>query len=342
MEPALDLKHSKYFFISSFLVVIAASVFLAWSFIGAILGGVVLAYLFSPLYNKLVSFFKNETVSAFITSFIVLALITIPLIFAGNAILNEATTFFYNVRNIDYTKIGEEYIEKFIGKPVNENIDIAKFIEDGLHKLSLSLLQNVDNFILSLPKMILSLFVMFFIMYYSLKDGKRLLFSLKEALPLKREYKENIANRFNDTIYATMYGVVVTAIVQGGIGALGFFIFGVSSPILWGIVMIILAMIPFVGAAFIWFPAALIKLASGDTLNGIGLLLYGIFIVSTIDNIIKPKIIGRRSKVHPALILIGVLGGLKLFGIIGIIIGPLLLAVLTVFFEIYINEAYES
>ena len=106
--------------------------------------------------------------------------------------------------------------------------------------------------------------------------------------------------------------------------------------------MIILAMLPFIGAAFIWFPASLFKLASGETTNGIGLLLYGLFIVSTIDNIIRPKIIGSRSKVHPSLILIGALGGIKLFGLIGIVVGPLILAILTVFFDLYLSEDYEN
>lgn len=106
--------------------------------------------------------------------------------------------------------------------------------------------------------------------------------------------------------------------------------------------MTIAAMLPFVGTAIIWFPAALINLASGDTFNGLGLLIYGLLIISTIDNLIRPKIIGDRSKVNPGLILIGVLGGIGLFGLIGVIIGPLIMAILTVFFEIYISDEFED
>jgi len=343
MESTWDLKrHSKYFFIMSFLLIIAISIILVWPFVTPIFGAIVFAYLFYPIYSFLFKIVKNETISAFIVSLIVLSFLILPLLFVGNTIFNEANDFFFRVRDIKFEELGEQYIDRYLGGILGENIDLSAIVKDGLNRLSINLIQSVDKFILDLPKKILSAFVMFFVMFYLFKDGKKLLFNIKEALPLKRKYKEDIATKFNETIYATMYGVVVTAIIQGIVGSIGLWIFGVKSPLLWGVVMSILAMIPFVGSSFIWFPAAVYKITINDSINGIGLLIYGLLVVSTIDNIIRPKIIGRRSKVHPVLVLIGALGGIKLFGLIGIVIGPLILSILAVFFELYLTEEYDA
>jgi len=318
------------------------SFLLAWSFIAAIFGAIVLAYLFHPVYDFIVKAIKNETLSAFITSIIVIGILIIPIIILGNVIFKEASDLFIQIKAIDFAQLQEKYLSTFLGQKFGGSVTFIDYIRDGLDRLSTAILQKTGEFIFSLHEKLLQLFVTFFLMFYLLKDGKRLLFSIKEALPLKRKYKNEIADKFNDTIYATMYGIVLTAIIQGTIGGIGLWIFKVQSPFLWGIVMIILSLFPFVGAAFVWLPAAIIKLSLGDTFNGIGLLLFGVFIVSTIDNIVRPKIIGSRSKVHPAMVLIGVLGGLRFFGIMGIIIGPLILAILTVFFEIYTSEEFED
>ena len=293
------------------------------------------------IYNFIFKRIKNSTISAFIVSLIILAVLIIPLLLVGNIVFNETANFFITVKSINFATLSDNYIEKYLGGFVGENIDITGFIKDGLNRLSIALIESLDKFILDIPQKIISGFVMFFVMFYLFKDGKRLIFSIIEALPLKSKYKEEIAKKFNDTIYATMYGIVITAIIQGIVGAIGLWIFGVNSPILWGVVMAIFAMLPFIGSGFVWFPAAVYKLAINDTINGVGLLLYGLLIVSTIDNIIRPKIIGSRSKVHPAIVLIGALGGIKLFGIIGIVIGPLILAILTAFFELYLSEEYD-
>lgn len=343
MEAGLDLKkHSRYFFLGTFLLIAIVSIILAWPFHKAIFAAIVLAYLFYPIYNLIKKAFKNETVSAFITTILVLVILALPFIFLGNLMIKESTDLFITIKSLNFEEIGEKYVTTILGESIAQNTDIVNFIKDALNEISLVLLQKIDNFVFTIGEKILLVFVALFVMFYLFKDGKKIMYSIKEALPLKRRYKNEISEKFNNTIYATMYGIVLTAIIQGSVAALGFWFFHVRSPFLWGIIMVILAMIPLIGPAFIWLPAAIIKLSTGSTADGIGLLLYGIFIVSTIDNIIRPKIIGSRSKVHPVLILLGVLGGLKLFGIIGIIIGPLILSILAVFFDIYINEEFEE
>jgi len=280
---------------------------------------------------------RNRYVAAFSISLFIVILISVPLLFAANAVVNESVQFFYQVREIDLTELSG-MISKYFG----QTIDLNFYFKDILNNLSISIMQGASNFILALPGRILDAFIMLFTTFYLFLDGKYLVHRLSDALPLKADYKTKLFRKFEDVIYATSYGVIVTAMIQGTIGALGLWFFGVSSPILWGLVMIIAAMIPFVGPAFIWFPAALAKILAGDTFNGFGWLIYGLLVVSTIDNVVRPKIIGSRGGLHPVLVLLGVLGGLKVFGLIGVVFGPLILAVTLVFLEFYLSEKHDT
>ena len=329
-------RQSKYVFIALFLLTIIASIFLVKSFIITIITGVLITYIFFPLYKKIRNGLKSDNFAAFITIFIVIVIIFIPLIFVANALINQSIQFFYRAKDIEFGKITEVF-SKYVG----DGINVETYVKDMVNNFSLSIAQNTSDFIVSLPKKAIASFVILFIMFYLFKEGQKLIHKISEHIPLKEVYRKHLTERFNSVVYATLYGVVVTAFIQGAIGALGLWVFDVPSPILWGMVMVILAMLPFVGAAFVWLPAALYKIFAGDLVNGIGLLFYGLLIISTIDNVIRPKIIGSKGKIHPVLVLLGVLGGLEVFGLFGVIIGPLILAVLMVFLELYILEKKE-
>ncbi len=332
-------EHSKYFFLAMMIILVGLGIWLVWPFVTALLGSLVLAYIFYPVYERLLLIIKNKNITAFIISALIIILLIFPFIFVANAILTESTQFFHKIGDINtiVDTIEKEHISKYI-----TNVDVSAYVKDMLSKLTIKVMQGTEKFILGLPEKLLSFFVMLFTMFFLFRDGRKWTDIVKQELPLKERYKKHLSKRFNDTIYATLYGIIVTAFIQGAVGALGFYLFKVGSPILWGIVMVVLAMLPFLGAAFIWLPASVIKIASGDPANGVGLLLYGIFIISTIDNLIRPSIIGARGRIHPVLVLLGVLGGLQLFGLIGLIIGPLALALLVVFVELYLSEKYET
>lgn len=332
-------EHSKYFFLAMFVFILGVSIWIVWPFITALLGSLILTYIFYPIYERLLLVIKNKNITALIISVVIIILFIFPFIFVANALLTESTQFFYKIGNINefFETIEKNYITKYI-----MNVDISAYIKDLLSKSLISVMQGTEKFVLSLPEKILSFFIMLFTMFFLFRDGKKIVDKIKKELPLKERYRNHLSLRFNETIYATLYGIVVTAFVQGVVGTIGFYIFGVSSPILWGIVMTILAMLPFLGTVFVWLPAAIIKIAAGDTVNGVGLIIYGVLLISTIDNLIRPSIIGARGKIHPVLVLLGVFGGLKLFGLIGLIIGPLTLALLTIFLELYLSEKYET
>jgi len=326
-------RHSKYFFIACFIAIFVLSIYVIKSFVIAIVGGILLSYIFYPLYLKLKIVVRNKNLASLLTAILVVILITIPLMFAANALINESITFFKQVKTLDLSEIQAK-----IPESIGRNIDLNEQVVTVLNRFSLSLARGTSDFLVTLPKKILDIFVVLFIMFYMFIEGNDLTKKIKRHIPLKESHRKHLANKFSGVIYASLYGLVVTAIVQGVVGAIGLWIFDVSSPILWGVVMIILSMLPFVGAAFVWFPAVVYKFIIGDVFNGVGLLLYGLFIISTIDNIIRPKIVGSKGKIHPILVLLGVLGGLEVFGLLGIIIGPLILAILMVFLSLYLGE----
>ena len=134
---------------------------------------------------------------------------------------------------------------------------------------------------------------------------------------------------------AVLYGQVLTAVIQGALGGLGLLICGVPNPLFWGAIMMITAFVPLLGTPLIWVPAAVGLILDGQTTRGIVLLIYGATIVMNIDNFLRPRLVSGRSKVHPVLILIGVLGGLRVFGFIGMLVGPLILAVLVALIKFY-------
>lgn len=341
MEESVDVKkHSRYFFLTCFIILTALSIYLVHSLLIPIMASILLTYIFYPVYRFIIKYIRSTVISSILTSIIILFIIVIPIFFAANTVINESVDFFHKARTLNVEQITGQISEYIgIGEDLfGQNIDINFYFRDILNKVTIALAQQTSDFIFSLPEKILGVFVMVFIMFYLFIDGRDLIMKLEEELPLKRSYKREIFERFGNIIYATIYGVVVTGVAQGAVGALGLWIFGFSSPLLWGIVMMILSILPFVGAYIVWLPAAIFKIFQGELFNGFGLLLYGILVVSTIDNIIKPKIIGRRGKIHPVLVLLGVFGGINVFGLLGVMLGPLILAIFTAFIEIYLTE----
>jgi len=317
-----------------------------------------LAYLSYPVYKKALGVIKNKVIASGIVAFLLVIILTVPFIIVLGLVSKEAYatyntlnqqklgTNFINVVCSDQDSWSCQNIKTVVGfLPQN---DLDYYIQSSIRKITVFILDNFSHFISSIPLIMLNIFVMMFIVYYLLKDGEAISKRIKSILPLKGRHKEHVFERFHNITYAVFYVNIFVAIIQGILGGIGFFLLGVGSPILWGFVMIIFALIPYFGTAVVWLPAALNLIFMGYLQNdntpiikGVILLAYGIVVVSSIDNIIKPKLIGTKANVHPILVLIGVLGGLNLFGFIGFLLGPVILALLMTFVEIYEEEKTE-
>jgi len=341
------------------LIVAYLSFLLIKPFIGAILAAIILTYIFYPLYNWLNSKIKRKGVSSMLVTLFVILLITVPSVFVVNKLTRE-TYISYVILKQKFTTgdifgIGCDGSGKFLCtiseeiKEVASDNKVRAYLNDTLQRLASFITKKTSDLILAIPNLILNIFIIFFTMFYLFIDGKDILKKIRCCLPIKKSHQEKIYKRFKEMTFAVVYGSIITAVIQGILGGIGFAIFGFSSPIFWGIIMAVFALIPYGGTAIVWLPAALIKIVGGyfggdmtGLWQGIGLLVYGAIIVGTIDNILRPKIIGSKAKVHPVLVLIGVFGGLAFFGIVGVIVGPLILTLLLTLFEIYLEDKKNS
>ena len=327
---------TRYFYLAIFFLILYLSFLLLKPFMVAILASFVATYLVYPVYKGLNMVIKNKGVCAAILLFLIFVIILIPSFFIAERAIGEAANFYHKIVGIDFNRLSET-ASRYTG--IDLNLDL--YARDITSKAITLLLGNLSEFALSIPKKAIVVFISLFLMYYLLKEGDNIVNDIKKYLPLKEKQKEELIGKMKGVTWAVIYGVVVTAILQGIIGAIGLYIFKVHSPILLGLIMIVAAMMPYFGTAIVWLPAALIKLLNGDLFNGIGLLVYGVLVISLVDNFIRPMIISRKSRVHPLVIILGVFGGLSLFGFMGILVGPLILAVLIAFLDFYVKE-YEA
>ena len=341
-----------------FLAILLLAFYITKPFLPALFTGAIIAYLSYPLYKKILIRIKNENLASLIVAILLVLLLTVPFIILLGLISKEAYSTYTSLSQhnlgTNFLKIvcrDESYlscrtIKSFVDFLPEDDLDY--YLQVTIEKITGFIIENVSKFLASIPSFLLNFFVMVFVIYYLLKDGESIWGKIKNILPLKESHKQNVLDRFHDITYAVFYCNISIAILQGIFGSIGFLILGIPSPILWGFVMMLFALIPYFGTAIVWLPAALNLLFIGylqsdnsSTIRGIILIIYGIFVISSIDNILKPKLIGLKAKVHPILVLLGVLGGLSLFGFIGLILGPVMLALLMTFVDIYEEEKAE-
>jgi predicted PurR-regulated permease PerM len=346
--------YRKLIFTLIFFILITISFLIIKPFITAVLTGVILSYIFYPVYSRINKVITNKNFSSLLTSILVVLIITLPLFFVINATSRQAhEMYIFSEQKIAVFKslTSCEPIDKplckisrYVGNKLKDP-QINYYIDTITKDIPNTIKEHMLGMLLSLPTILVNLFVVLFVMFFIFRDGRILLEKIERLTPLKAKHRKKVFKKVSDMTYAVVYGSIIIAVIQGLLGGLGFWVVGLPSPLLWAAVMIFAALIPYVGSSIIWFPAALLLIFDGyqslDTsliIKGILLILYGMFIVGSIDNILKPKLIGDKGGLHPVLVLLGVVGGMKFLGFIGIVVGPIILALLVAFIKIYEEE----
>ncbi len=350
-------KNHKLFFILFFLCTLAIAVLIVRPFIATLLLSAMLAYILHPLHKRLSSRISFPKVSAFIMILLLLILFLVPVVIIGGVLTKESVDSYGKVKQVF---IDKESVDSFCAEgegvvcsahslwstlisefPFLMNLDFVKIFTF----ISAAVFTKLSDFILNIPGLVLHIFITMFALYYMLVEGAGMVDYVKRMLPMKQSHSDRVFQHFNDIIYATIYGAIVLAIVQGIVAGIGFYFFKVSSPILFGLLTVLAAFIPFIGASLVWLFVAGSMLFNGMIIadsslmwRALGLAAYGALLISTIDNILKPKIIASHAKVHPLLILLGVFGGIALFGVVGVIVGPILLTLFVAVIKIYETE----
>ncbi len=346
----------KFFIILFFLILFYLSYLVFRPFLITVITAGVLAYVTFPLYKKLLKVLRSRYASAILMSLIVFAVVAGPISLLGTFVWNEAVEGFGALVDFAGEVLDEGGCEED-GGTICELADQAirlyqseffdRYIEDQMPDLSI--IRMGPGFFLSVTGFIFHVFITFFAMFFFFIDGEKIAKSLKEAIPLKKNYKDMIINRFESITHGVIYGQLMTSLVQGILAGIGFYMFDVGSPVLFGLLTAFTSMFPFIGAIGVWLPAAIVKISYSLAIDdiaavwqGLGFVVYSTFIVSTVDNFIRPKFIGDKAKLHPILAFVGVLGGIALFGIIGLLLGPLVMALLVSTLEIYTKTVEEG
>ena len=331
----------KYFLIS---LVLGGGIFLFVIFlpyIGALLLGGTLTVLFNPLYKKMAEALgQRETLAASLAILLVIVLLLAPVVFFGYQIYQESRDV-YEAMNSgnrtleDMLSAAESSIQKIIpGVP-----DISLNFREVTNQVAEFIVRNINNIFSGIAEFTITLFLGIFAFYFFLKDGRKIIQYFTHLSPLQDKYDYEIIHRLKVTINSVIKGTLAVAILQGLMTGIGFFIFGIPNPTLWGGVAAIAAMVPSLGTLLVIAPAVAYLFFFESALAALGLTIWGVVIVGLIDNFLSPRFMKRGGiNVNPFLILLSVLGGIYTFGIPGIIIGPLALSFFIAITEVYTKE----
>lgn len=319
------------------LAATAIALYVCWlmlrPFLGVLAWAVVLVIVFYPVHRRLATRIKSPGLNALVSCLLVLLIIVFPLIVLTTVVAEELTKVIPNLPsqisqllNSPTSPIARIYgwIQDRFGV---DTVSSKAFVVDQLKQSGDRLLGTSLNLARSIASGIVQAFFVLFTMYYLFKDGDKIVNKLPAALPLSREQSNVIITRTKEVVGASVYGVVTIAAIQGVLGGIMFWILGIPSPLLWAVLMAFVCMIPVAGSFLVWLPLSIYLMATDHWAKAIVLIVWGALIISTVDNILRPKLVGTQTKLHELFIFFSVLGGISVFGLLGIVLGPVVLAI---------------
>ncbi|HTZ41916.1 MAG TPA: AI-2E family transporter [Candidatus Omnitrophota bacterium] len=304
----------------------------------SIIFGFVLVFIFAPIYNLIHKKIKSKNLCAAIVTIILILVIVVLLILLVPIVLQESISIFTNAQNIDFVP-GIENLLKSFSNAQAIAIQVDSVLHSFVTETSTSLLNSVTGFLKDFPIFLLQLTVVFFTFFFVIRDKEDFIEYIKSILPFSKEVQERLLKATGDVTASVIYGHTIIGILQGIVVGIGFFLFGVSNPLLFTILAIVAGILPILGVFIVWVPMAVYLLITGNTVAVIGVTIFGVA-ASTVDNFLRPVIIAKRLSMNSLLALLGTIGGILLFGALGIILGPLIIAYLLIFLEVYRNKKF--
>lgn len=319
--------------------VIILTFFVLQPFLYSLILALIFALVFQPFYKRILKATRGqELFSTFLTILILVIFIIIPLIIIFFQIFREADGLYLSLVNSFGNQSGNgiwlnlnqklSSVVPFLG---NLSADLDQYLKSVLTFL----IKNLGSIFSNIVRIFVNLFVFLVAFFFLLKDGAKLKQKIVDLSPLNKEDDELIIKKVTIAINSVIKGSLLVAVLQGIACSIGFAIFGVPNPILWGSLAVIGALIPGVGTALVLAPAIIYLYFTGAVVSSIGLLIWGIFAVGLIDNFLGPRFVGKGIGLHPLLVLVSVFGGLSFFGPLGFILGPLTVSLLIVLLDIY-------
>jgi predicted PurR-regulated permease PerM len=331
-----------------FLVAAVSVAFLwvLWPFFGAILWGTILAIMFAPFYRELLRRIpKRRTAAAIATVLLVLVIVILPLVLIGTLLVQEALAVYQKFEAGEWN-IGDSVRAVVSALPawifdLLQRLGLTDFA--GIQERFSSTFMQASQFFAARAldfgqntlNLIVNLCIVLYLLFFLLRDGEHIGRRIRVALPLHPDQQRELFRRFAAVIRATVKGNLVVAIAQGSLGGIAFWFLGIHAPVLWAVVMAVLSLLPAVGSALVWLPVAIYLLVSGAMWKGIGLIIYGAVVIGLVDNVLRPILVGKDTKMPDYIVLIATLGGIAVFGINGFVIGPVIAAMFMAVWDIF-------
>jgi predicted PurR-regulated permease PerM len=309
---------------------------IAEPFLKPIFSALVLAIAFHPVHIRLHKRIRSANLAALVSTLAVILVIVIPAILIGIAITRELAEAYKDISERSAEEGGwTPFLLHVLERPlgwIGRFIDLSEF---NLRDALLSRIQGISSFLVNFARgavgnitsLVLNAVIAFFTLFFLFREGKHTRRRVAAALPLTHEQIEKLFTDISSTISASLYGSFAVAIAQGLLTSIAFFILGLPSPILWGVVTAMFSLIPMVGSGIVWLPASILLIATGSIGKGIFLLLFGAAVIGTVDNFLRPYVMQGQVKLPTLLLFFALFGGVQQFGIIGLFVGPIILAV---------------
>ena len=327
----LDTKHQRAAFI-----VFALGVALVWSlgpYATGIIGIPVLAVLFAPVHGWLVRRGVPSAVAALLVTLLGAVLIIVPGLLVAGLLINEA-------QGITQTVLQSPIIERFRGLQIR-GIPLGPRLADAGARIVAAIGSSAFGLVGTATRMSLNLTISFFGLYYVLKHPGDVWLDARPYIPFSNANQEKLGKRFKDVTVSTVIGTGVTAAIQGAVLALTFAVVGLPNGLFWGVVTTAFAILPVVGSGLIWIPAGIALFMQGRQVTGVLLIVWGVLVAQLVDNLARPLIYRRFSAIHPLITLIGAIGGVSYFGLLGLLVGPLALSYFFELIRMYREEYLE-
>lgn len=334
-------------FIGLLAAVTIAFFMLLLDFLQPVFWAAVLAVIFHPVHLRLMKVVgSRRTLAALLNLLVIIVTVIIPAWFIAYAVVNEATLLYTRIQSgeidlstvVDWARTTLPVVSDFL-----DGIGVTpEDIDARLSSFALTSSQYIGSFAVSTGQNVVRFSVLFLLMLYVLfffiRDGDELLELLIVALPFGDERERALLSKFAEVSRATVKGTLLIGLIQGALGGTIFWLLGIQGAVFWGVVMVVLSLLPVVGASLVWGPTALLMLATGEYINAAVLVLFGVFIIGLIDNVLRPILIGRDTRMPDYLILLSTLGGLSVFGPSGFVIGPIVAALFLTIWVMFAKE----
>jgi predicted PurR-regulated permease PerM len=327
-------------FRASWIALIAAllvGLYLCWRiispFLDVLMWAAVLVTVFQPVHRRLLLRIRHPGWTATLSTLLVIVTILGPVTLITLAVVDELRNIANRleanpIRLLDFDSpvLGPwlRWLDQYVDL---DRLQSPAFLRATLERWTGTLANSTIGVVGGAVSIVVQTLLVVFTMFYLFRDGDAIRRAAFEMLPLERSQTRDVVARTKEVVGATVYGVIVIALIQGSLGAFIFWALGLPSPLLWGVVMFFLCMIPMAGAFLVWAPAALFLAFTGAWTRAIILVVWGVLVVGSIDNVLSPRLVGQRTRLHELLVFFSVLGGLEAFGVLGVVLGPVIVAV---------------